>query len=343
MGSNKISFEDSLATAVIESGKCAGCGACVVVCPFSCLEYVKGKPSLVKECQACGVCAQVCPRYEWSRAKMENFVFGRARKPEEEFGVYRRLAIAQATDDRILKVCQDGGVATALLLFALENGCIDSAIVAGTSKAKPFYPTPKLATTSRDLLEAAGTKYSCSPNILSLTDVSKQKKANVAFVGIPCQIQAVRNMQMAGLKEYTASLKFLIGLICSECFTYEGLMENHIRGKLGISLADIRKMNIKGKMLVTTDSGVTLIPLAEIKQYAQKSCGMCDDFSSELADISVGGLGLDGWTFAIIRTDKGEALFSSAEKTGFLKTKIVDTKTKALNLLIKFSKKKRQT
>ena len=342
MGSTKIRFEASLATAVIESEKCVGCGACVVVCPFSCLEYVKGKPRLVKECQACGICAQVCPRYEWSRAKMENFVFGRARKPEEEFGVYRRLAIAQATDGRILKVCQDGGVATALLLFALEKGSIDSAIVAGTSKEKPFYPNPKLATTSEDLLEAAGTKYSCSPNVLLLTDVAKQRKANVAFVGIPCQIQAVRNMQMAGLKEYTASLKFLIGLMCSECFTYEGLMENHIRGKLGISLADIRKMNIKGKMLVTTDSGVTSIPLAEIKQYAQKSCSVCDDFSSELADISVGGLGLDGWTFAIIRTDKGEALFSSAEKTGFLKTKIVDTKTKALNLLIKFSKKKRK-
>jgi coenzyme F420 hydrogenase subunit beta len=273
---------------------------------------------------------------------MENFVFGRAGKPKEEFGIYRRLAIAQATDGRILKVCQDGGVATALLLFALEKGSIDSAIVAGTSKEKPFYPNPKLATTSKDLLEAAGTKYSCSPNVLLLTDVAKQRKANVAFVGIPCQIQAVRNMQMAGLKEYTASLKFLIGLMCSECFTYEGLMENHIRGKLGISLADIRKMNIKGKMLVTTDSGVTSIPLAEIRQYAQKSCSVCDDFSSELADISVGGLGLDGWTFAIIRTDKGEALFSNAEKTGFLKTKIVDTKIKALNLLIKFSKRKRK-
>jgi coenzyme F420 hydrogenase subunit beta len=272
---------------------------------------------------------------------MENFVFGRARKPEEEFGVYRRLAIAQATDDRILKVCQDGGVATALLLFALENGYIDSAIVAGTSKEKPFYPTPTLATTSRDLLEAAGTKYSCSPNILALTNVAKQKKANIAFVGTPCQIQAVRNMQMAGLKKYTAPLKFSIGLMCSECFTYEGLIENHIRGKLGIKLADIKKMNIKGKMLVTTASGVTSIPLAEIKQYARKSCGMCDDFSSELADISVGGLGLDGWTFAIIRTDKGENLFSSAEKAGFLKTRTVDKETHALNVLIKLSKKKR--
>lgn len=342
MSSSKISFEDSLATVVVESGKCVGCGACVAVCPFSCLEYVKGKPSLVKDCQACGVCAQVCPRYEWTRAKMENFVFGRERKPEEEFGVYRRLAIAQATDDRILKVSQDGGVVTALLLFALEKGFIDSAIVAGTSKEKPFYPTPKLATTSEQILEAAGTKYSYSPNILALTDVAKQKKANVAFVGTPCQIQAIRKMQMAGLKKYVAPVKFLIGLMCSECFTYEGLMENHIRGKLGINLGDIRKINIKGKMLVTTDSGVTAIPLAEIKQYARKSCSVCDDFSSELADISVGGLGLDGWTFTIIRTEKGEALFSSAEKAGFLKTKTVDEGTNAFNLLIKLSKKKKE-
>jgi len=200
-----------------------------------------------------------------------------------------------------------------------------------------------LATTSGDLLEAAGTKYSCSPNILALTDVLKQKKVNVAFVGTPCQIHAVRNLQMAGLKRLTAPLKFLIGLMCSECFMYEGLMENHIRGKLGINLGDIRKMNIKGKMLVTTDSGVTSIPLAEIKQYARKSCGVCDDFSSELADISVGGLGLDGWTFTIIRTEKGEEVFSNAEKAGCLRTKPLEEGTFALNLLTKLTKKKRES
>jgi coenzyme F420 hydrogenase subunit beta len=241
-----------------------------------------------------------------------------------------------------LKVCQDGGVVTVLLLFALDNGFIDSAIVTGASKEKPFYPTPKLATTSEDLLEAAGTKYSCSPTVLALAEVAKQKKANVAFVGTPCQIQSVIKMQIAGLKKYTAPLKFLIGLMCSECFTYEGLMETHIRDKLGINLSDIRKMNIKGEMLVTTGSGATSIPLAEIKQYAQKNCSMCADFSAGLADISLGGLGLDGWTFAVIRTDKGEALFSSAEKAGFLKTKMVNEEKSALDLLIKLSKKKRK-
>lgn len=342
MSSSKISFEDSLMTEVIEAEKCVSCGTCVVICPFNCLELVNEKPSLVKECKVCGICAQVCPRYQWTMAKMENFVFGRERKPEEEFGIHRRIAIAQATDDRILKVRQDGGVATALLLSAMKNAFIDGAIVAGTNQEKPFSPTPMLATTSEQIIEAAGTKYSCSPNLLALVDVLKQKKANVAFVGTPCQIHAIRKMQMAGLKRYTAPLKFLIGLMCSECFAYEGLMETHIRGKLDINLSDIRKINIKGKMLVTTESGVTAIPLAEIKQYARKSCSVCDDFSSELADISVGGLGLDGWTFTIIRTEKGEELFSGAEKAGLLVTKTIDDGTFALNLLTKLSKKKRE-
>jgi coenzyme F420 hydrogenase subunit beta len=341
MSSSKISFEDSLMTEVIEAGKCVSCGTCVVACPFVCLDLVEEKPLLVKECKVCGICAQVCPRYNWTLAKVENFVFGKERKPEEEFGIHRRIAIAQTTDETILKVCQDGGVVTALLLFALKEGAIDSAIVTGTDKKKPFYPTPMLATTAENIREAAGTKYSCSSNILALSEMLKQKKVNVAFVGTPCQIQAIRRMQMAGLKRPTGPLKYLIGLMCSESFMYEGLMETHIHGQLGIDLCDIQKINIKGKMLITTDSGVTEIPLAEIKNYARKSCSFCEDFSSELADISVGGLGLDGWTFTIIRTENGEELFSNAEKAGYLRTKSLDEGAFAVKLLKKLSGRKR--
>ncbi|NWG10223.1 Coenzyme F420 hydrogenase/dehydrogenase, beta subunit C-terminal domain [Candidatus Bathyarchaeota archaeon] len=342
MSFNKISFEESLATDVIAAGKCVDCGTCVAVCPFGCLEYAVEAPRLIKECKVCGICAQTCPHYKWSWSKAENFVFGRERKPEEEFGIHRRLAVAHAKDERILKSCQDGGATTALLSSALASGAIDGAIVAGNNREKPFCPIPKLATTNDEILECAGTKYFYSPNLLALSEALKQKKGSVAFVGTPCQIRAVRKMQMAGLKRHVAPLKYLIGLMCSECFMYEGLMENHVRGRLGIELGSIRKMNIKGKMLITTDAGVTAIPLAEIKQYARKSCSFCDDFSSELADISVGGLGLDGWTFAIVRTEKGEELFSNAEKAGIVKVRDASEETFALSLLQKLSKKKRQ-
>ena len=341
MSSKKASFENSLLTEVVETGKCASCGTCIVVCPFGSLELAKGKPNLVKECKVCGICAQACPRYNWVMAKSENFVFGRVRKPEEEFGVFRRISIAQAKPDIIQKVRQDGGATTAILMAALQNGLIDGAVVSGKSQEKPFLPVPTLATTQKQIVEAAGTKYSCSSALLALPEVIKQKKTQVAFVGTPCQIHAVRNMQMNGVKKYSAPIKYLVGLMCSECFDYEGLMETHIKGKLGINLNAITKMNIKGKMLVTTPAGTTAIPLADIKQYVRKSCSVCGDFSSELADISVGGLGLDGWTFTIIRTEKGEELFTNAEKTGFLESKPLEEGAFSKGLLLKLSKKKR--
>jgi coenzyme F420 hydrogenase subunit beta len=69
---------------------------------------------------------------------------------------------------------------------------------------------------------------------------------------------------------------------------------------------------------------------------------LCTDFSAELADISVGGLGLDGWTFTILRTRRGEELFEEARKANVIKTKSIEKGEKALDLLKRLSLKKRK-
>lgn len=339
---SKISFEESLGAEVVNTEKCAGCGACVVTCPFECLEYRNYKPILVKDCKICGICPRVCPRYHQSQTAIEKYAFGRERSVEEEFGIHLRLAVAQAKDRKIINASQDGGLVTALLSFALENKLIDGAVVSGVSSEKPFLPIPKLAVTTTEIFECAGSRYFCSANLLALLEAAKQKKTSIAFVGTPCHIQAIRNIQRAGLKKLATPLKYLIGLMCSECFTYEGLMEKHIHETLGVKPDSVRKMNIKGKMLVTTNSGIQAIPLAEIKQYARKNCNCCNDFSSELADISVGGLGMNDWTFAVIRTKRGQELFEAAEKAEMIVTRDVTEEPFAMNLLQKLSKKKSQ-
>jgi len=339
----KLSFQESLEK-VVSAQKCIGCAACVTVCPLGCLDYSEEKPKLVGKCTACGICANVCPRYDFSWPAVERSVFGRERKPEEDFGIYRRMVIAQARDERILQVCQDGGAVTALLMFALENGMLDGAIVSGTSEDRPFYPAPKLATTPQMVLECAGTRYSYSPNLLAFQEGVEQKKRSLAFVGTPCQIQALRKIEMFPLKKYANPLQFTIGLMCTESFTYEGLMEKHIQGELGINLHDIKKINIKAKVLVTTKSGETkIIPLPEAKKYARKGCALCTDFSSELADISAGGLGLDRWTFIVIRTEKGKEIFERAERKGLFRTKPVEEERRAFGLLINLSNRKRRS
>jgi len=337
----KIGFEESLEKSVVSTGKCVGCGIRVIVCPFTCLEYVEEKPKLIKKCEKCGICPKVCPRFEWQRSAVENFVFGRERKPKEKFGIYRHIAVAQASDVEVLRNCQDGGVVTALLKFALEKGVIEAAAVSGLVQDKPFHPIPKLATSTAELLTSAGTRYTYSPNLFALKEGITQKKKSLAFVGTPCQIQAIRKMEMASLKRYVGPIKFTIGLMCTESFTYEGLVQNHIEKTLGTNANQIAKMNIKGKILVTTKSGeVKTILLKEAKQYTRQGCLSCSDFSSELADISAGGLGMANWTFVIIRTSRGEEIFEEAEKTGVIKTKPVEEEKFAFDLLLKLSEKK---
>ena len=341
MGSSKTSFQSTLGDSVVAKGRCTNCCACVVACPYNCLGPVEQKPSLLKECPQCGICEKTCPQYDWSLSDEERFTFGKARKPEETFGVYRRLVVSRATDGAVLRVGQDGGVATALLLHALKNVLIDRAVVSGIDPNKPLFPVPKVAISFEDVLACAGTRYFYSPNLLALAEAMKGK-IGIGFVGTPCQIKAIRKMQLAGLKKYD-SLKFLIGLMCSECYDYDGLMKRHLHQELGLDPKDILKINIKGKMNITMRNGqIKSLRLAEVKQHARKSCESCSDFSSELADISVGGLGLNGWTFTIIRSEKGEEVFSNAERARFVQTRNASEEMHALNLLIKLSEKKRR-
>jgi coenzyme F420 hydrogenase subunit beta len=272
---------------------------------------------------------------------MDRFVFGRERKPEETFGIYRRMTVAQASDEELRRKCQDGGVVTALLKFALEKGIVEAAVVSGLAQDNPLLPHPMLATNAAELLACAGTRYTYSPNLLALKEGVLQKKKSLAYVGTPCQIQAIRQMEMASLKRYVEPIKFTIGLMCTESFVYEGLTR-HIEQTLGVPLGDIVKMNIKGQLLITTKSGkVKTVPLKEAKQYTRRGCLPCTDFSSEFADISIGGLGMADWTFMIIRTNEGEQIFSEAEKARVIKTRPVEKEKFASDLLVKLSEKKR--
>jgi len=118
----------------------------------------------------------------------------------------------------------------------------------------------------------------------------------------------------------------------------QGIQEN-----LGINPINVAKVNIKGKVLVKTHSGETrVLSLKKAKKYVS-NCTLCPDFSAELADISVGGLGLEDWTLTIIRTEKGESIFQMAEDKGVIRTRPIEDETGVLNLLVKISKRKRGT
>ena len=276
------------------------------------------------------------------RPTLEKFVFARERKLEEEFGIYQDVLVARSTDKNVLKVCQDGGVVTTLLTFALKKRMIEGAVVSGIDKYKPLYPTPIFATTLRQILQSAGTRYFYSPNLLALKKGIEQDRKVLAFVGTPCQIEAIRRIQTVLKKDYIDKLKLAVGLMCSESFSYEGLVEDYIKRKLGIDPRDITRINIKKKLVLSMKSCETKeIPLKSVQRYVRPSCGTCKDFSAELADLSVGGLGLNGWSLVVIRTETAKKLFTDAVKAGLLKVESIDERKRPLDLLINLSRDKR--
>lgn len=337
--SDKLGFNE-LVSHVISRGLCTGCGACVAVCPFpNVLAYEHEEPKLVGECTNCGICPRVCPRYESSVTEMENFVFGRQREMDEEFGVYKQVLVARSTDEEVLRKSQDGGVVITILTSALESGLIDGAITSGVNPANPWLPSPSVVTTRSEMVANAGTRYSLSPGPTVLKNCVQVGLKKIAFVGTPCQILAIRRIQRS-LPKYGKNLALTIGLFCSESFSYTGLMIEKIQNELGLNLNDIEKVNIKGKFLIIMKTGeVREISLKEAKKFARPSCQYCDDFSAELADISCGGVGLDGWTYTVVRTDRGAEIFDNAKKS--LKIEPAENFQVPTKLLLKLSKGKR--
>jgi len=325
---------------VISTGLCTACGTCVGVCPKDCLEFdlAQEAPVLTDECDSCGICYAACPGADIPLPQLDMMLFARERHVDDEpLGICLGWRKGYATDTQIRKNATSGGCTTALLVYALEKGIIDGAIVTGTDPKCPWRPEPVLATTKEEVLAAAQSKYALVPNNTLLREVERRGLNKLGIVGLPCHIEGIRKMQMYGKpKKLISRIKFTIGLFCAGNRSYKAT-EHVIESILGIPLDSIVKYEYRGgpesqdRMITFRDGKTEIIP-KEITPYAvgimpRDRCKECWDFSSELADVSVGDIflpqrlgRLPNYTCMITRTEAGEALIDGTEKSGYIKT-----------------------
>lgn len=345
----KLKIFGNLLTEVIRKDLCVGCGACVTACPVHVIEMkdVPGKdqqPTLVGKCILCELCYYQCPMVP--PLPSDKDVFGREKNEAENFGVTIKCYSARAKKEEILKIGTDGGVVTSLLACGLQTGLIDSAVVSGVSPTEPWKAVPEVVTSVDELLKHAGTRYTVSPTLLGLwSAVEGYFKQEVAVVGTPCQIKAVRKMQKTpkGALKYGLRTALTIGLFCMESFYYDQLIKKYLPQKTDIS--KISKFNIKkGKFLVDANGQRVLeVPLAEVKPYARENCHQCGDFTAELADISVGGVGSpEGWSTVIVRTEVGKKIFDATVEAGFIEYKPIEEVKPGTVSIEKLAKTKRE-
>lgn len=334
------SYED-LEAKVIDTSICTVCGACMLACPNSHIKYIEGKPKRPKrtmDCVGCSICYDACYMLRHSLiADIEASLLGWGKK--ESIGIHRRVLAARSKQSDVRKACQDGGIVTTLLLYALDNGIIDSALVVGSDAWKPV---ACVARTRDEIILAAGTKYGVVPVLKELRSaVVDHGLSKICVVGSPCHIQSIRYLKYKGLP-LASSVKLTVGLFCRENYYYHGIVEK-VKAH-GLEIDEIDKFNVAGEFNICVGGKKLSLPITEVKSFVPKHCVICEDFAAELADISVGSDGSPkGWSTVVMRTEEGERVFSGMEKEGLVDTMEIGDMVDIMEIAVRKREKGKQT
>jgi coenzyme F420 hydrogenase subunit beta len=343
---------------VVTSGLCTGCAGCVIACPHDVLGYDDEggvyKPIHLEEgwapdnCshgeKSCTSCTRACPRFRAWEPEIDEFMFGRVRTAEEPSGIFKDIVLARASDPVLHEVGQDGGLVSAILLYALEKDIIDAALVSYLEgDGSTWKAVPGVARTKEEIIASAGSRYTYSANTLAYSDAIESGAERIALVGMSCQSSVPPVMKQRKAGKVARRLALNIGLLCSKTFD-DAIFDELFDAKYGLKRADIKKMNIKGVFQIWMHNGdYHEVPLKECHQWTREGCKMCPDFAAEHADISTGGIGaFNDWTLTIVRTDVGRELMAGLEQDGWIEVRPGDDDPGAIELMHKLSKKSRK-
>jgi coenzyme F420 hydrogenase subunit beta len=342
---------------VIDTGLCTGCAGCVISCPHDVIGYDHSQGGYTPfhledelgpdDCghgvKGCTSCTRACPRFRLWEGQADEHLFGRTRNDDEVAGIYSDIMLTRASDQMVHQMGQDGGLVSAILLWAMEHDYIDASLVSYLEgDATSWKAVPGVAATRDEVLAAAGSRYTYSANTLAIDEALEAGHTRLALVGMSCQSSVPPVMWSRKIGKISKPIVFNLGLLCSKTFD-DAIFEELFRAKYGLERADIVKMNIKGVFqLWLRDGSYREVNLKECHAWTREGCTHCPDFAAEHADISCGGIGENAdWTLTIIRTELGREIMSRMIADGSVEARPGDSDPGAIALMRKLSEKSR--
>ena len=310
---------------VADTDLCTGCGACVNLCPY--YAAYEDRIVVLDECKMVdGACIDICPRMPGDQEEIRRLLFNE-KDITPEMGAVKAFFVARAADARVRANAQHGGTVTALVNLALDEGLIDTAILAGAGEH--LLPAAMAITDDSEAMKVSKSRFVVSPNVAKFNELVKGKAKSIGVVATPCQALALAKMRVSRnqrLRENSKKLQLVIGLFCGWTFKWAALKEV-LRAKVDID--SIVGMDIPPSQYhsleVHTTNGTVSISLDEVQKCVRSSCLVCNDMTAEYSDISVGSARLpEGWEEAkswnqiVVRTDRGQKLMDLARSKGVL-------------------------
>jgi len=293
---------------VLDNKVCNGCGACVVVCPQSCIDFVYGKrynyPRIdAEQCVQCGKCLDVCPSAFLLYGTDPGFV---DRPLKAGYDCY----LIHSKDDGIRLDSSSGGFITGMILHLMGKGLADGGVVARCQSEQPLVADSFIATDRESLLSARASKYAPVSSCVALAEVLK-RPGRYVFVGTPCMVEALTKLQKF-FPELEQRIVLSVGLVCagmaSRLPTRAYIVEDG-----GVNLADVRRICYRGngwpgrfrvfgendRLLMDRPLlGGSLVHVVGHDHYLR--CRNCLDHWARFADIAVS----DPWTDEMVRTER---------------------------------------
>lgn len=294
---------------VCELNKCNGCMACVEKCPKKCIhikDTIEAYNAVIDEddCINCKICEKCCPNItKVSKIKPQKWYQGWAT-------------------DETRKNSTSGGVASAIITNFIENGGY---------VASCLYKDGKFGfSITNNLYEAkgyAGSKYVKSTPEGIYNKIEKKLKNNkVLFIGLPCQVAALKNIIKDQTNLYT------IDLICHGTPSPK-LLEKYLIEE-GIELSSIDNIKFRNKTdygLIINGKKVTLPKVMDDYVCAflesvnfTENCYSCNYATLDrVSDITLGDSwgtelkdeGKKGVSLILIQNEKGKELIKSTNLT----------------------------
>jgi coenzyme F420 hydrogenase subunit beta len=262
--------------------------------------------------------------------ELNETAFGKDASRDPYLGHTKLIAIGYSLDEDIRARGSSGGIITSILLWLLETGEIQGAVVTGMHPVERWRPHTFIATNARDIIDAAQSKYVIT-SVNEILPAMDRFDGALAYVGLPCQVHSLRKLQRAG-DSSVRRVRYVIGPYCGNTLHFSSirsLLRSHgVRDHREIESLRFRDGEWPGSLRVRLRSGETIeMPKFHanylIPFHIVKRCLVCTDLSNELADVAGG----DAWSpvyeergkgFSIVigRSEKGVECLKRMEAAG---------------------------
>lgn len=325
-----------LETRVIRAGLCTHCGTCVGLAPavLDMRTTPQGPLPFARTADPMdlpSVVFDACPGKGLDYPALCASVFG--QQPQNwMIGCYRSVAIGYARQSEVRRNAASGGVITQTLLYLLEQGLVEGAVVVRQGQPRPWQAEAVIARSAEEIKAASQSVYVPVP-VNTLLPQIERFAGRLAYVGLPDQVASLRYLQQLG-HPGAQKVTYVLGPYVGTS-TYFAAIESYLRSNGIHDLREVTSLRYRegewpGYLQITTRSGRVL--RAEkfyynylIPFYITRSSLFSVDFTNELADVSVG----DAWhpqyeakgggfSVVVARSAQGEALLQAMQQSGLL-------------------------